>query len=288
MTDSFNWPAPSKINRFLHVTGRRSDGYHTIQTLFQFLELADVLRFKLRADGIISRRHVLTGVSESDDLTVRAARLLKSTAGVASGVEIDLTKNIPVGGGLGGGSSDAATVLVALNAIWGLGLTNEELAKLGLGLGADVPVFIFGRSSWAEGIGEILYEEEPEERPLVVLFPGVSVATSKVFLAPELTRDSAPIRMDTRLLSEGRNDCETITRKLYPDVAEALDWLSAYGEARMSGTGSTIFAMFDQHSEAEKVAKEIPTKWSGIVCRTLNRSPLADRLGVFYKGSGVL
>ena len=284
MKKSFNWPAPAKINWFLHVTGRRFDGYHNIQTFFQFLELVDRLDFNLRTDQEIFMSGFELAEGEGDDLTVEAAKLLKSSCGVKGGVEIQLKKNIPVGGGLGGGSSDAATVLVALNALWGLGLGPAELAKLGLELGADVPVFISGFATWAEGIGDLLKHQNARERALVLLFPAVSVPTAEIFGSPELTRDNAPIKMDIDCISEYRNDCEYVTKRLYPDVADALGWLSQYGDSRMSGTGSSIFAAFDKLEDAKKVVKEIPQKWSGVACRTLNRSPLLDRLRYFNEG----
>jgi len=284
MKKSVNWPAPAKINWFLHITGRRPDGYHYIQTFFQFLEFSDRLDFTFCTEEEITMEGFKVGKDDSDDLTVKAAKLLKSSCDVRGGVSIRLKKNIPVGGGLGGGSSDAATVLVALNALWDLNLSEEALSELALQLGADVPVFVAGRAAWAEGIGELLYEQKKDEKPVVLLFPGVAVSTAEVFQSPELTRDSVPIKMDTNYLSGYRNDCEAVTRRLYPEIADALDWLSKYGKAQMSGTGSSIFAEFDRPCDAEKVIKQIPTKWSAVACRTLNRSPLVDRLRSFHDG----
>ena len=284
MKKSLNWPAPAKINWFLHITGRRPDGYHRIQTFFQFLEIADRLDFTFCAEEEITMDGFMTGESDTEDLTVKAAKLLKVSCDVKGGVNIRLKKNIPVGGGLGGGSSDAATVLVALNALWNLNLSDKELSRLGLQLGADVPVFVTGRATWAEGVGELLYGQDKDQKSVAVLFPGVSVSTTKVFQSPELTRDSVPIKMDIEYLSGYRNDCEAVTRRLYPEIADALDWLSVYGKAQMSGTGSSIFAEFDRPCDAEDVVKQIPTKWSGVACRTLNRSPLLERLRSFHKG----
>ena len=285
MEKSSNWPAPAKVNWFLHVTSRRTDGYHNIQTFFQFLELRDRLDFILREDEAV----YLTGSSVTrgaeEDLTVRAAKLLKFHCGVKNGVEIHLTKNIPVGGGLGGGSSDAATVLVALNALWQLGLTKAELISLGVRLGADVPVFISGKATWAEGVGDLFHEEDGLEVSILLLFPCANVSTAEIFGSAELTRDSAPIKMEMNSISGYRNDCEFVTRSLYPDVADALEWLSQYGIAKMSGTGSTVFVAFDKLEDAKRVVSEIPKKWSGVACKTLNRSPLLDRLRSFNVGA---
>ena len=285
MEKSSNWPAPAKVNWFLHVTSRRTDGYHNIQTFFQFLELRDRLDFILREDEAVylTGSNVTRGAEE--DLTVRAAKLLKFHCGVKNGVEIHLTKNIPVGGGLGGGSSDAATVLVALNALWQLGLTKAELISLGVRLGADVPVFISGKATWAEGVGDLFHEEDGLEVSILLLFPGANVSTAEIFGSAELTRDSAPIKMEMNSISGYRNDCELVTRSLYPDVADALEWLSQYGIAKMSGTGSTVFVAFDKLEDAKRVISEIPKKWSGVACKTLNRSPLLDRLRSFNVGA---
>ena len=281
MEKSINWPAPAKVNWFLHVNGRRPDGYHNIQTYFQFLELQDRLDFILRDDQAICLSGTAVMHDIEEDLTVRAAKLLKSHCGIKRGVEIQLQKKIPLGGGLGGGSSDAATVLVALNALWKLGLSEPELKTLGGGLGADVPVFISGKATWAEGVGDLFYEENGVEKSILLLFPNVNVSTAKIFASPQLTRDSVPIKMDMKNISGYRNDCEPVTKSLYPDVEEALEWLSQYGISKMSGTGSTIFAAFDKLEDAKSVISEIPKKWSGVACKTLNRSPLLDRLRTF-------
>ena len=281
MEKSINWPAPAKVNWFLQVNGRRSDGYHNIQTYFQFIELQDRLDFILKEDQAICLSGTVVMHDIEEDLTVRAANLLKSHCGIKRGVEIQLKKNIPLGGGLGGGSSDAATVLVALNALWKLGLTEPELKTLGGRLGADVPVFVSGKATWAEGVGDLFYEENGVEESILLLFPGVNVSTAKIFASSQLTRDSVPIKMEMKNISEYRNDCEPVTKSLYPDVEEALEWLSQYGISKMSGTGSTIFAAFDKLENAKRVISEIPKKWSGVACKTLNRSPLLDRLRTF-------
>ena len=274
MTDhDLPWPAPAKLNLFLHVTGRREDGYHELQTLFQLLDHGDTLRFRLRDDGRIVRGNPLPGVAESDDLCVRAARLLQDEAGRRDGAEITLDKRLPLGGGLGGGSSDAATVLVALNAMWGTGLTTAELAGLGARLGADVPVFVHGHTAWGEGIGERLTPLELGARCYLVLVPTCHVATAEIFKAPELTRDSTPITMPDFLAGRGRNDCQPVVTARHPEVAEALRQLG--GAGRMSGTGACVFAAYDDAASAQRAW---PPGWDGFVARGVDRSPLLDRL----------
>ncbi|HKK13777.1 MAG TPA: 4-(cytidine 5'-diphospho)-2-C-methyl-D-erythritol kinase [Gammaproteobacteria bacterium] len=272
------WPAPAKLNLFLHIVGRRADGYHRLQTLFQFLDYGDALRFRVRDDGRISRRAPLAGVEEAADLTLRAARLLQKAAGTELGVEIALDKRLPAGGGLGGGSSDAATTLVALNALWGTGLDRGQLAALALELGADVPVFVGGQAAWAEGVGEQLTAVSLPEPWYVVVAPAVTVSTAGIFSDPQLTRDSAQITISDFLAHGGRNDCEPVVRRRYPAVAQALDWLGRHGNARLTGTGGCVFAAFDGRAEAEAVHEALPPRWTGFVARGRNRSPLLDRL----------
>jgi len=273
------WPATAKLNLFLHVTGRRADGYHELQTLFQLLDHGDALRFDLRDEPHIVRRNPLPGVAEQDDLCVRAAGLLQREAGCRAGVEIRLDKRLPLGGGLGGGSSDAATVLVALNALWGAGLSTDELAELGLRLGADVPVFVHGHSAWGEGVGERLTPVEVGSHWYLVLVPPCHVATAEIFKAPELTRDSKPITMPDFLAGRGRNDCEPVVSARHPEVAEALRQLG--GRGRMSGTGACVFAAFDDEQAARSAW---PSGWQGFVARGVDRSPLLDRLAVERDG----
>jgi len=273
------WPAPGKLNLFLHVVGRRADGYHLLQTAFQFIGLCDEIRFEARPAGLVERLGDLPGVAPDDDLTVRAARsLLGLCPGNEAGVAIDLRKRLPMQGGVGGGSSDAATVLVALNELWHLGLGTDELAAIGLDLGADVPVFVRGQAAWAEGVGERLVPADFPERVFLVVQPDVAVATAEVFKDPELTRDSAVITIRGFLTTGGRNDCEPVVRKRFPVVAEALDWLGRYAPARLTGTGSCVFAAMPDEASARAALGQLPGRWSGWVVRGMNRSPLLDRL----------
>jgi len=268
------WPAPAKLNLFLHITGRRPDGYHTLQTVFQLIDLCDTVAISVREDGRIERTAGPAGVEPESDLSVRAARALQAATGSRLGASLRVMKRIPLGGGLGGGSSDAATVLVALNALWGCGLSRPALAELGLPLGADVPVFVEGSSAWGEGVGEDLRPLGLPERWYVLVHPGVSVSTREVFQAPELTRNSPVLTIRAFFESGGRNDCEPVVRARYPEVAEALDWLGRFAPARLTGTGSCIFAGYASAIEAERVAARVPDRWTSFVARGLSVSPL--------------
>lgn len=279
------WPAPAKLNLFLHVTHRYSDGYHALQTVFQLIDRCDRIGLSVRADGRIERCTPNAQIAPEQDLTVRAARALQRHSGSALGADIHLIKQIPLGGGLGGGSSDAATVLLALNALWQTRLGLDELARIGLTLGADVPVFVHGASAWAEGRGEQLTALELPQRWYVVVHPGIAVSTAEVFQAPELTRNSPVITIRDFSSGQVGNVCEPVVRARYAAVDEALDWLSrqpgAFGRpapARMSGTGSCVFAGFETAKQAERVAARVPERWSSFVARALNRSPLHELL----------
>lgn len=272
------WPAPAKLNRFLHIIGRRSDGYHLLQTVFQFIDCCDYLSFEIRADGLICREGEVPGVHARDDLVVRAAHLLQKVSGVALGVTIHMDKRLPIGGGLGGGSSDAATTLVALNHYWQAGLALAELAALGLQLGADVPVFVRGHAAWAEGVGERLTPIELEESWFVILVPPCTVATKVIFNDPKLTRNSQPIKISDFIIGQCRNDCESVVYRHYPEVAAAAAWLSQYGKPCLTGTGSCVFMGFSERLAAERVLLQLPHAWSGFLARGLNRSPLYERL----------
>lgn len=268
------WPAPAKLNLFLHVLGRRPDGYHQLQSVFQFLDYGDELSFDIRADGVIARPQGATGVSAEQDLVVRAARLLQAASGALLGADIRVVKRTPTGAGLGGGSSDAATTLLALNHLWQTGLSREALAALGLQLGADVPVFVRGIASWAEGIGETLTPVDLPEPWYAVIAPDVMVSTAAIFSAPELVRDHAPISFDAFLHGAGGNDCAPVTCARYPEVAAALTWLAQTAPARMSGTGGAVFAAFVDKRAAQSAIEGIPKNWRGFVARGLNLSPL--------------
>ena len=272
------WPAPAKLNLFLHIVGRRPNGYHELQTVFQLIDLCDRVSVVVREDGRIERPLGPADVAPEDDLVVRAARALQARTGTQLGATLRVFKKIPQGGGLGGGSSDAATTLLALNRLWGCGLSLDELATLGLPLGADVPVFVRGSSAWAEGVGERLTPVELPEKWFVVVHPGVGVATRDVFQAPELTRNSPIITIRAFFESGGRNDCEPVVRARYGEVADALDWLSRYSPARLTGTGSCIFAACASAIDAERLAARVPDRWKSYVARGLNVSPVHERL----------
>lgn len=272
--NSMNWPAPAKLNLFLHVCDRRPDGYHLLQTVFQLLDFGDTLRFTVRRDSAIRRVTELPDIPEQTDLCVRAARLLQQETGCPRGVDIEVEKRLPLGGGLGGGSSDAATTLVALNSLWNTGLDVDALSRLGLSLGADVPVFVRGFSAWGEGVGEQLSPVELGSRWYVVVAPNVEVSTASVFTAAELTRDTPRIKMSAFRAGLARNDCEPVVRGLYPEVARALDWLAQFGESRLTGTGGCVFAAFATEQEAHRVCAEVPAPWRGFVARGVDVSPL--------------
>jgi 4-diphosphocytidyl-2-C-methyl-D-erythritol kinase len=276
------WPAPAKLNLFLHILGRRPDGYHELQTCFQFVDLCDEIRIEVRADGQIRRAVEIPGLPAEADLCIRAAKALQSASGATLGADISLAKKIPVGGGLGGGSSDAATCLIALNQLWGVHWPREKLAAVGLKLGADVPVFVHGRVAWAEGVGERLTPLYPPLAPMeanyLILKPNVFVSTAEVFQDPELTRNSAPITIHGFLASGGRNDCLGVVRRRYPEVAHALDWLSVFGSARLTGTGACVFLACENEDLAQEIMRKVPPEFEGFLARGLNDSPLLEGL----------
>jgi 4-diphosphocytidyl-2-C-methyl-D-erythritol kinase len=273
------WPAPAKLNLFLHVVGRRADGYHLLQTLFRFIDYGDELQFQVRADGAVRRVTELAGVPAEDDLCVRAARLLQQHAGCSLGADIALAKRLPLGGGLGGGSSDAATTLLALNRLWDLRLPRAELQALGLQLGADVPVFVYGRNALAEGVGERLLQFDPGPAWYLVLVPEAAVSTAEIFSDPELTRNTNAITIAAFSVGPGgnipgRNDLEPVVCRRYPQVARHLEWLRRYGDARMTGSGACVFCAFDSEARATRVLSELPAGMRGFVARGLDRHPL--------------
>ncbi len=275
------YPAPAKLNLFLHVLGRRDDGYHLLQTVFRLIDRSDRVGIEVTRAGEIRRIGETPGVEPESDLCLRAARLLREAAiarlgpeAATLGVEIGLEKNLPIGGGLGGGSSDAATVLLVLNRLWGVGFAREELMALGLQLGADVPVFLFGESALGEGVGERLTPLSLAPAWYLVLVPQVSVSTKEIFSSGALTRDTKPLKMLPFLPLSGKNDLQVVATALYPAVAEHLEWLSKHGDARMTGSGACVFAEFATEARARAVEAMLQGGMRGFVARGLDRHPL--------------
>jgi 4-diphosphocytidyl-2-C-methyl-D-erythritol kinase len=291
---SHAYPAPAKLNLFLHVVGRRADGYHLLQSVFRLIDRADTVHLELRDDGRVVRESELPGVTEDQDLTVRAARLLQAFAPEGAGVNIRLDKVLPLGGGLGGGSSDAATILLALNRLWQVCLPRETLQELALQLGADVPVFVFGQSAFAEGVGEILRPVSVPPAWYVVLVPPVQVPTAAIFAVPELTRNTPPLKIAPFSAGAGRparlgfqpadspgslmghNDLQPVVVGRYPEVARHLEWLAQFGEARMTGSGACVFASFGTQEAALEVLRQLPDSIHGFVAQGLDKHPLYD------------
>jgi 4-diphosphocytidyl-2-C-methyl-D-erythritol kinase len=275
MTDSqLIWPAPAKLNLMLHITGQRADGYHELQTVFQFLDFGDELRFEPTHDGSIQRMQGADSVSAEHDLVIQAAQALKKASGSNHGAAIYVNKQLPVGGGLGGGSSDAATTLHALNRIWGLNYDLSTLAEIALPLGADIPVFVNGFSAFAEGIGELLTPMEPEQPWYLVITPQVHVSTAEIFRDLQLTRDSPAIKICDLPQTGWKNVCVPVVTKHYPQVGEALEFLGQYANARMSGTGASVFAAFPSEEDAQAVRVRLPGGWASFIAKGRNKSPL--------------
>jgi 4-diphosphocytidyl-2-C-methyl-D-erythritol kinase len=268
------FPAPAKLNLFLHVVGRRADGYHLLQTVFRFIDRSDEIRIRVRQDSIVQRLNDVAGVAPDSDLSVRAGRLLQERTGCGMGADLEVEKRLPIGGGMGGGSSDAATTLIALNRLWGLRLSRSHLARIALELGADVPVFVFGRNARAEGIGERLETVDLQPAWYLVLQPQVAVSTAEIFSAPELTRNSEAITIAAFLRGHGRNDLEPVVCKRYPEVGHYLAWLRQFGKAAMTGSGACVFSEFETESEARRVLGQLPADMHGFVARGLERHPL--------------
>ena len=272
-------PAPAKLNLFLHITGRRDDGYHLLQTVFQILDYSDEITLDRTTHGNIQRIKGLDQVPEESDLCVRAAKLLKEKTQSGYGVNISIEKHLPIGGGIGGGSSDAATVLHGLNSLWECGLTVAELTELGLQLGADVPLFVEGHSAWAEGVGEALTPVLLDEKWFLVIHPNIFVSTAEIFADKSLTRDSETITI-ARFLECNVNDAkldnvfEKVVRKKYPEIDQAIHWLSQFSVTRLTGTGSCLFAVFDEKKHAQQVLDKLPEQWQGFVAKGVNNSPL--------------
>jgi 4-diphosphocytidyl-2-C-methyl-D-erythritol kinase len=270
------YPAPAKLNLFLHVVGRRPDGYHLLQTVFRLIDYGDVVYLGARTDGRIVRLHELAGVTEDRDLTVRAARLLQAESGTARGVDIRLEKRLPQGGGLGGGSSDAATVLLALNRLWQLNWPRQRLQELALTLGADVPVFVFGQAAFAGGIGDTLQPISLQPAWYVVLTPPIGVSTAEVFAAPELTRDTPPIKITDFSAGVGRNDLLPVVLSRSREVAQHLNWLKAFGDARLTGSGACVFLEVPDQAAGQGVLAQLPPDMQGFIAAGLDRHVLYD------------
>jgi 4-diphosphocytidyl-2-C-methyl-D-erythritol kinase len=274
-------PAPAKLNLFLHITGRRADGYHLLQSVFQLIDRCDRLDFHVRSDGSIQRLNQVTGVPEQTDLVIRAARLLQQHSNSQLGVDIYLHKKLPMGGGVGGGSSDAATTLMALNHLWQCGLDQAQLMQLGLQLGADVPFFIFGQNAFVEGIGEQMQAVQTAEQWFVVIEPGVHVPTPTIFSAKELTRDTKPVRItdfSNAAKVDWKNDLQAVACALHPDIANAINWLKQYeinqGDAKMTGSGSCVFCAFESKEAANKVLQQVPHRWTSWIAKALQHHPM--------------
>jgi 4-diphosphocytidyl-2-C-methyl-D-erythritol kinase len=288
MTELRNCPAPAKLNLFLHVNGRRADGYHLLQTVFQLIDHGDTLHFTLRDDTALHRVTDLPGVPEQSDLIIRAAKLLQAevlrrTGGLPRGVDIAIDKVLPMGGGVGGGSSDAATTLMALNKLWNAGLSKQELMDLGLPLGADIPFFIFGETAFAEGVGEALQPVSAPQCWYVVIEPGVMVPTAAIFGSEHLTRDTPLVNISdfsshSRTSAFGKNDLQQVATKLFPPVAEAVEWLSAYGDARMTGSGACVFSAVATEADADAVLAKVPAKWIAWKAQALQQHPIIAKL----------
>ncbi|MFM9914029.1 MAG: 4-(cytidine 5'-diphospho)-2-C-methyl-D-erythritol kinase [Methylophilaceae bacterium] len=269
-----SFASPAKINLFLHITGRRADGYHELQSVFRLLDFGDTVHISIRQDGQIKRTQAIEGVPEELDLTIRAAKLLQATTGCGLGADIHVEKRIPMGGGLGGGSSNAATVLLALNRLWNVNLKRSELLALGLTLGADVPIFIFGENAWAEGIGEALQAISLQAAHYVVLTPPVKVSTAAIFTHQDLTRDTLPAKMSAFSEGYGSNDLQPLVCRLYPEVASCLNWLRQFGDARMSGSGASVFVAVESLQAAQKIFAARPSEVNGFVASGLDQHPL--------------
>ncbi len=275
---SLSLVSPAKLNLFLHILGKRKDGYHELQTVFQLLDYGDDMHFSLRDDSLISLEPTFSHIQPKDNLIIKAAEALRDVSNCTRGIDITIEKRLPIGGGIGGGSSNAATTLLALNHLWSTGLSVHELSKIGLALGADVPVFIQGKTAWAEGVGENLQPLELDEVWYCVLAPDCQVSTASVFSQKDLTRDTRPITIPAFLDQGGKNDCQPVVERLYPEVAEALSWLNRFSSAQMTGTGGCVFAQFPSRKEAIMVFDQRPNQFGGFVARGINHSPIVAQL----------
>ena len=273
MKADLSLPSPAKLNLFLHITGRRANGYHDLQTLFQLLDYGDTLHFTARPDHQIILECNRTSLATEDNLIYRAVRMLQDYCGLQSGIQIYCQKVLPIGGGLGGGSSNAATTILALNKLWDLQLSPAKMAELGQQLGADVPVFIHGQTAWAEGIGERLTPVEMPPNWYLVIAPNCTVSTAAIFRHPDLTRDTHPIKIRAFLDQGGHNDCQPIAEKLFPEVQEVRQWLERFSTAKMTGTGACVFSQFESRQQCEQVYRSVPSHWHCFMAQGLNKSP---------------
>ncbi len=278
-------PSPAKLNLFLHITGRRDDGYHDLQTLFQLLDVGDSLTFRTNKTGEISLAPQIPGVLAKDNLIVRAAGLLQQKTGCTHGCDIVLDKVLPMGAGLGGGSSNAATALVGLNTLWECGLSLSELAEIGCSLGADVPVFVHGKSAFAEGIGELLTPMQLPQQWYLVITPQCQVSTGEIFSHPQLTRNSPPIKIRALSGEQYRNDCQAVVQRLYPEVQQVLDWLQDYSNPLMTGTGASVFSCFANQAAAQQALDRVPKNWNAFIARGDDNSSLHRKMGKLFTGA---
>jgi 4-diphosphocytidyl-2-C-methyl-D-erythritol kinase len=278
--ESLSLDSPAKLNLMLHITGRRDDGYHLLQTVFQFIDLCDRMVFGVTENGVISRIEGNSPVPENEDIALRAAQALQKRSLVTKGAEISINKRIPIGGGLGGGSSNAATTLLALNRLWGLNLSISELSEIGLELGADVPFFLNGYSAWATGIGEQLTGIDLPEPWYLTIDPGVAVSTAEIFAAQELTRNCDAITIRAFLEGSGTNVCQPVACKRHVEIQQVIDWLGRYSVARMTGTGACVFAPFDSLEQAERVKSRVPSRWGSFIAKAMNINPVHQQLGL--------
>jgi len=276
LDDIWRIPAPAKLNLFLHITGVREDGYHNLQTIFQLLDYSDLVTLQRRKDGEINRTNGLDGLDASDDLIIKAAKALQQYSGTKWGADLGVTKHLPVGGGLGGGSSDAASTLMGLNKLWQCNFSQTELQTIGRSLGADVPVFINGKNAWAEGIGDVLTDIDLPEKWYLIIHPEVHISTADLFSSDELTRDKALLKIRDFPDADTSNVFEEAARKQYPEVDNALRWLSGFSEPKMTGTGSCIFTSFDSEEAAKRLLVQVPKQWNSFIAKSVVHSPMLD------------
>ena len=277
--------SPAKINLFLHIIGQRSDGYHNLETIFQLLDFGDTLSFSERADKLITLTSNYNDIPRNENLIIKAAELLRRETSIIKGCNIRVNKVIPMGAGLGGGSSNSATTLLVLNSLWNCGLSLDKLAHLGQTLGADIPVFVKGNTSFAESTGEILSPLNLPKKWFLVITPSCSISTQEIFSHPQLTRNSSPIKIRALPSGQCRNDCQKVVINEYPEVRDVLDWAAKFAEPLLTGTGSSVFCKFDNQEEARRVLIEVPKKWKGFVAKGINRSSVQQQVKDYFNGA---